>query len=101
MYTDVIRNAANEHEVYFLLTSYAEAALHDRPVSTLPEPIVRLPLQGAQDVRARFELLVRELDAASKRLDDTAIASIKQALHMYGTALGRLKALGKDSASCA
>lgn len=52
-------------------------------------------------VRARFELLVLELDAASKRLDDTAIASIKQALHMYGTALGRLKALGKDSAPCA
>jgi hypothetical protein len=25
------------------------------------------------------------------------VASIKQALHMYGTALGRLKALGKDA----
>ncbi len=35
MFTDVIRTAENEHEIYFLLTSYAEgrALRYDAPVS--------------------------------------------------------------------
>jgi CheY-like chemotaxis protein len=96
MFTDVIRTAENEHEIYFLLTSYAEAVRYDRPVHAVPEPITRLPLRGPDDVRERFDQLVPELDAASKRLDDKAVALIKQALHTYGTALGRLKSLEKE-----
>ena len=38
-------------------------------------------------VRARFELLVLELDAASKRLDDTAIVSIKQSTDTLNAAV--------------
>jgi two-component system, chemotaxis family, response regulator Rcp1 len=96
MFTDVIRTAENEHEICFLLTSYAEAVRYDRPVSPLPEPITRLPVRGLPDVRERFDQLMPELDAASKRLDDSAVALIKQALHTYGTALGRLQALEKE-----
>ena len=97
MFTDVIRTAESDHEIYFLLTSYAEAVRYECPVEPLPDPITRLPLRGPDDVRERFDQLVPELDAASKRLDDRAVALIKQALYAYGTALGRLKALGKDT----
>jgi len=96
MFTDVIRTAENEHEIFFLLTSYAEAVRYDRPIQPLPEAITRLPLKGIGDVWQRFDQLVPALDAASKRLDDKAVALIKQALHTYGTALGRLQTLEKE-----
>ncbi|MDB5809945.1 MAG: response regulator [Betaproteobacteria bacterium] len=98
MFTDVIRTAENEHEICFLLTSYAEAVRYDRSIDPLPEPITRLPVRGLPDVRERFDQLMPELDAASKRLDNKAVALIKQALHTYGTALGRLQALEKERA---
>lgn len=101
MFTDVIRTAENEHEIFFLLTSYAEAVRYDRPIQPLPEAITRLPLRGVADVWERFDQLVPELDAASKRLDDKAVALIKQALHTYGTALGRLQALDKEKSGAA
>src|SRR5215203_2306833 len=101
MFTDVIRTAENEHEICFLLTSYAEAIRYDRPISPLPDPIVRLPIRGLPDVRERFDQLMPELDQASKRLDDRAVALIKQALHTYGTALGRLQVLEKERAEAA
>ena len=96
MFTDVIRTAENEHEIYFLLTSYADAVRFARPFESVPEPITRLPVIGPDDVKKRLNQLVPELDAASKRLDDNAVALIKQALHTYGTALGRLRSLEKE-----
>jgi len=101
MFTDVIRTAETEHEIFFLLTSYAEAVRYDRPIQPLPEAITRLPVRGVADVWERFDQLVPELDAASKRLDDKAVALIKQALHTYGTALGRLQVLDKEKPATA
>lgn len=101
MFTDVIRTAENEHEIFFLLTSYAEAVRYDRPIQPVPDSITRLPMRGVADVWERFDQLVPELDAASKRLDDKAVALIKQALHTYGTALGRLQRLEKEKAGSA
>jgi CheY-like chemotaxis protein len=101
MFTDVIRTAENEHEIFFLLTSYAEAVRYDRPIQPLPEAITRLPVRGVADVWERFDQLVPELDAASKRLDDKAVALIKQALHTYGTALGRLQTLDREKSGAA
>lgn len=96
MLTDVIRTAENEHEIYFLLTSYAQSMRYGRPVTPLPDAIVRVPVRGLPDVRERFDQLVPELDAASKRLDDKSVALIKQALQTYGTALGRLQWLENE-----
>ena len=95
MFTDVIRTADSEHEIYFLLTSYIEVVRDSRPPHPMPEHITRLPLNGVTDLRQRFEQLVPELDAASRRLDDKAVALIKQARHAFGTALDRLLLLEK------
>jgi hypothetical protein len=91
--TDVIREADSDHVIYFLLISYINAARYSDKVKSLPDRIAALPLAGKDDVRSRFELLMAELDAASKRLDDDACVTIKEALTTFGIALFRLQSL--------
>lgn len=91
--TDVIREADTEHVIYFLLSSYLNTARYRNSLKGLPEKISALPLAGKAEVRSRFEMLMLELDAASKRLDDKSCASIKDALAIFGTALNRLQSL--------
>ena len=93
MITDVIRDAETEHEVYFLLTAYVEAVGFGDQLNLLPEPIKTLPLTGKHQVRERFEQLVIELDKASQRLNDNACVVIKEALHIFSSALSRLESL--------
>jgi hypothetical protein len=96
MFADIIRSANTEHEIYFLLTSYIESVrCCDKP-HCLTEHIVRLPLNGMADVRGRFEQLMIELDAASKRLDDDSCTVIREAVHILGSALNRLSVLDEQ-----
>lgn len=96
MIADVIRNAATEHEIYFLLTAYVEAVRFCDTLNGLPERMTSLPLAGIDDVRSRFNKLVAELDAASKRLDHKACETIREALHIFGAALHRLGSLNAE-----
>jgi hypothetical protein len=91
--TDVMREAESDHVIYFLLNSYINAARYGDAVKSLPGQIAALPLTSKDDVRSRFEILMYELDAASKRLDDEACVTIKGALSTFGIALFRLQAL--------
>jgi hypothetical protein len=91
MFADMIRNATTEHEIYFLLTSYLEAVRYsDKLHCCVPEQVVRLPLNGRQDVQERFERLMIELDCASKRLDNRSCKSIKEGVHILSAALSHL-----------
>jgi len=91
--TDVIRDADSEHVVYFLLSSYVNTARYRNTLKGLPEQISALPLASKGEVRSRFQMLMLELDGASKRLDNKACATIKEALAVFGTALNRLQSL--------
>ncbi len=93
MITDVIREAETEHVIYFLLTAYVRAVRFDDKVKSLPEQATRLPLRDVEDVSERFQMLVTALDAASRQANDKARTIIKEALHIFGTGLSRLKAL--------
>lgn len=93
MIADVIRKAETEHEVFVLLTAYIEAVRFCDKLHYLPDDITRLPLDGAMDVRTRFEQLILELDAASRRLDDRSCLVIREAVHIFGTALSRFELL--------
>jgi hypothetical protein len=94
MFADVIRNSNTEHEIYFLLTSYIEAVrFSDKLHCAIPEHITRLPLNGIVDMRERFELLMLELDRASKRLDHNSCMVIRESVHIFGAALNRLSGL--------
>jgi len=87
--TDVIRDADSEYVVFFLLTAYIEAL---RFGNSLPARLTSLPVTGIDDVGTRYQGLVVELDSARK-LHDEARVLIKQALHVFGTALHRLALL--------
>ncbi|MCE9640076.1 MAG: hypothetical protein K8S22_08000 [Betaproteobacteria bacterium] len=91
--TDVIREADTNHVIYFLLSSYVNASRCGDRLKSLPERVAALPLTSATDVKSRFEILILELDAASKRLDDQACIMLKDALTIFGTALNRLQSL--------
>jgi hypothetical protein len=96
MIADVIRNASTEHEIYFLLTAYVEAARFCDKLHCLSEHITRLPLNGVTDISNRFEKLMIELDVASKRLDDNACVVIREAVHIFSSALNRLQLIDEQ-----
>lgn len=96
MIADVIRNSSIEHEIYFLLTSYIEAVRFCDKLHCVSEHITRLPLNGVADVSTRFESLMIELDAASKSLDDKSCVVIREAVHIFSTALNRLQMLDQQ-----
>lgn len=91
--TDVIRVAGSDHVIYFLLSSYVNTSRYGDRLKSLPEQVAALPLTSRDDVKSRFEILMRELDAASKRLDDQACDILKEALAIFGIALNRLQSL--------
>jgi hypothetical protein len=89
---DAIRNTNTQQDIYVLLTGYLEVMQGYERREMLPEYVTCLPINGKDDVMARFKKLVAGLDVASKRLDDEACVVIKDALAVFGTALDRLGA---------
>ncbi len=94
MLVDVLREAGDESEIYCLLTAYIDASRFCNRHHFMSEPVMRLPVTNLRDVRTRFETLVAELDAASKALDDPACVVLRDALHVFGTALHGLQQIG-------
>ena len=90
---NIIRELHTEHEIYFFLTAYIEAVRYCDKLAFLPAQMSDLPLQGKEDLQARFDQLIIELDKASRRLDDKACVVIKEALAVLGTALTCLRLL--------
>jgi hypothetical protein len=87
---DVIREAKSEHEVYFLLTAYVEAVRYVDRMSFLPASVRELPLNGMDDVKARFDGLKAELGQSSNS-DSRSRAIVKESADILGDALARLQ----------
>jgi hypothetical protein len=87
---EVIREATNEHEVYFLLTAYVEAVRHGDLLSSLPGQVRELPLQGLDDVRTRVDGLRAEL--GSTRNSRTRVI-VAESTEIFSEALNRLQCL--------
>ena len=92
MITDVIRYADTEHEVYVLLSSYVGNTNFDQKFHCLSECAVA-PLEDTAEIRNRLGQLLLELDSASRNLDDDACVTLREAVHVFGTALDRLVTL--------
>jgi hypothetical protein len=90
MYSDVVREARSEQEVYFLLNSYIEAVRFGDPLNLVPEVAKKLPLSDQDYVREQYERLM-QLDKAPS--NDNAGAVIKEALPIFSAALERLESL--------
>ena len=90
--TDVIREAVNEHEIYFLLNAYVEAVRYCDPLHHLPEAVTRLPFAGAEDVSARVEQL-EALRVLLDERDDRVRRVVTEALDILGVAARRLESI--------
>lgn len=93
MIADVIRHAETEHEIYSLLSAYLEAIQFENKNSYYSNTATILPLAGKNDLEQRVNQLFIELDSASKALDDHACLTMKEALHIFGSALHQLQHL--------
>ena len=93
---DVIREAKSEHEVYFLLTAYVEAVRYVDRMSSLPASVRELPLNGMDDVKARFDGLRAELGQLSRGDDNRSLAIVKESADILGDALKRLQWLEQE-----
>ena len=93
---DVIREAKSEHEVYFLLTAYVEAVRYVDRMSLLPASVRDLPLNGVDDVKARFDGLRTELGQLSHGNDSRSRAIVKESAGILGDALARLQWLEQE-----
>ena len=94
---DVIREAKSEHEVYFLLTAYVEAVRYVDRMSSLPASVRDLPLNGVDDVKARFDGLRAELgQTPGGRPDTRSLAIVKESAGILGDALARLQFLEQE-----
>ena len=93
---DVIREARSEHEVYFLLTAYVEAVRYVDRMSFLPASVRELPLNGVDDVKARYDGLRAELGQLSHGDDSRSLAIVKESADILGDALARLQWLEQE-----
>ena len=98
MIVDVMRKADDENEIYCLLTAYIDAARFCYKGNFLPEHVMRLPVNDVHGVRSRFNSLIAGLDAASKGLDDSARVVLREALHVFGTAVACLLKVARNDA---
>lgn len=95
MIADVIREAESENQIYFLLTAYLEAVRYSDKLNLLPDTIRQLPITDMADVKKRFERLFIELDRESKGLNHRVCTALKEALHIFSTAINRLESIAR------
>jgi hypothetical protein len=92
---DIIREAGNEHEIYFLLTSYVEALRYCDPLHLLPGDVRELPFNGAEDLSVRAERLRAVLESPAVP-DDKIRLVLAEALDIFGVARHRLETLREE-----
>src|SRR5262245_32645788 len=90
MIADVIRQTKTKHEIYLLITAYLETMQFGGENAFVSKSTTILPLAGKEDLQKRFDQLFIDLDNASKALDDHACLTMKEALHIFGSALHQL-----------
>src|ERR1041384_1636712 len=93
MMTDAIRACTSEHAVYFLLTDYLETLARGEAALSIAPSVLRLPLQGREDVAARFRCLIEALVAPAQSMDAGVAAQTTDALRVFGAAVHTLKFL--------
>jgi hypothetical protein len=99
MIADVIRHTDTEHEIYSLVIAYLEAMQFGDKTTFISPSTTTLPLMGKADLQKRFDQLFLDLDNASKSPNDQACMAMKEALHVFGSALQQLRQIEQlDSA---
>ena len=97
---DALRRSNTVHEICFLLTNYIETLQFYAAAKRLPAGVAVLPVNGLDDIEARFAGLreAKLCDLARSRCD-THDAIVNEAADVFDEALCRLKALSASSRS--
>ncbi len=91
---EVICRLKTEHEVHFLLTSYVETLQFCGARTWLPPGVAALPLQGVDDIEARFNALMDTEWCGRECAQRDAQKSIaNEVTEIFGAAVTRLKSL--------
>lgn len=91
---DVICRLKTEHEVHFLLTAYVETLQFCGATTWLPPGVAALPLQGFEDIEARFNaLLDTECCGSECAQRDRQKSIASEVTEIFGVAVARLKVL--------
>lgn len=90
MTINAIHGAQNQEEVLLLLNEYVDLSRARGRGRLFPALQPTLPMSNSHAVRAHFEYLLRELDAASRNLDDYTRDILHEAVHVFGAALEQL-----------
>lgn len=93
MILDAIDGAPSKHAVYFLVTAYIESLHHFHRGMGIPEPVVKLPVQGIADLEARLECLH---DSAGGPLE--AVVPASEVSAVLASAVHRLASEGAQAA---
>lgn len=96
MIIDVIREASDEYEIFFLLTAYVEAVRYCDKLKNQPEYMRLLPLAGTIDLEVRIDKLKSELARPSHDPGDKDRLIVREAADIFDTALHRLHALQEE-----
>ena len=93
--TEVIREAADEKQVHFLVNAYIEAVRHCDPLCLMPGAVRELPLRGVEDAAARAREVGALLDF-HKLSNDQARVVAREALGILTAAQQRLESLSTE-----
>jgi hypothetical protein len=91
--TQVIREARNEHALYFLLTAYVEAVGHGRAPQLISEYALQLPLKDRRDVEERCRVLQRKRKATGSYTTAPHRGQLDEVAEIFACAAERLQAL--------
>lgn len=97
--TDALNQAQTKHVVYFLLTAYVESlGWYAAARSSLPAPVMRLPVREMTDVFRRLDALRRLLRRHVHEPPGMRDV-IEEAVEIFGAATRRLSLLARPGAS--
>jgi hypothetical protein len=96
--TRVIGEAADEHQVHFLVNAYLEAVRYCDPMGLMPAAIRELPFGGIEDAAARVRTIGFMLETKELANDQARVVA-KEALGILIAARRRLESLRADSVS--
>ncbi len=99
MTSDLIRQAETQDEVFALLDAFIDSCCLWDKTNLLPAAMAARPADFVE-VGERCLLLLNELDAASRGLDERRTAMLKEALRVYAAAFDRLNRLKRELRRC-
>lgn len=97
MMHNLILDATNKYEIYFLLTAYLESVRYGDKLGMLPKELTRLPCSGIDDIWQRLDALRAELQSPHAASHEPREAILREAAATLGASVRRLRQLDGEA----